>query len=43
MKLDVYKIDGSKSGETVTLDENIFGIEPNNHVIIFDSKSTFSK
>ncbi len=39
MKLDVYKIDGSKSGETVTLDENIFGIEPNNHVIYLTVKA----
>jgi large subunit ribosomal protein L4 len=39
MKLDVYKIDGSKSGETVTLDENIFGIEPNNHVLYLTVKA----
>ena len=39
MKLDVYKIDGSKSGETVTLDENIFGIEPNNHVLYLSVKA----
>lgn len=39
MKLDVYKIDGSKSGETVTLEKNIFGIEPNDHVIYLSVKS----
>jgi large subunit ribosomal protein L4 len=39
MKLDVYKIDGSKSGETITLDENIFGIEPNNHVLYLTIKA----
>ncbi|MFH1941376.1 MAG: 50S ribosomal protein L4 [bacterium] len=33
MKLDVYKIDGSKTGEQVSLPEKVFGIEPNNHVI----------
>ena len=39
MKLDVYKIDGSKSGETITLDENIFGTEPNNHVLYLTIKA----
>jgi large subunit ribosomal protein L4 len=39
MKLDVYKIDGSKSGETVTLAEEIFGIEPNDHVIYLAVKA----
>lgn len=39
MKLDVYKIDGSKSGETVTLDKNVFGIEPNDHVIYLSVKA----
>lgn len=39
MKLDVFKIDGSKSGETITLDENIFGIEPNNHVLYLTIKA----
>ncbi|MFH1196380.1 MAG: 50S ribosomal protein L4 [bacterium] len=33
MKLDVYKIDGTKSGETVELSDEIFGIEPNDHAI----------
>ncbi len=39
MKLDVYKIDGSKSGETISLDKNIFGIEPNDHVIYLSVKA----
>lgn len=33
MKLDVYKTDGSLSGEQVTLPKEIFGIEPNDHAI----------
>ncbi|PID57107.1 MAG: 50S ribosomal protein L4 [Ignavibacteriae bacterium] len=39
MKLDVYKIDGSKSGETISLNKNIFGIEPNDHVIYLSVKA----
>lgn len=39
MKLDVYKIDGSKSGETITLENNVFGIEPNDHVIYLSVKA----
>jgi large subunit ribosomal protein L4 len=33
MELDVYKKDGTKSGETVKLSEDIFGVEPNHHLI----------
>jgi large subunit ribosomal protein L4 len=33
MELNVYKKDGTKSGETVKLSEEIFGIEPNHHLI----------
>ncbi len=33
MQVDVYKIDGTLSGEKVELDANIFGIEPNDHAI----------
>jgi large subunit ribosomal protein L4 len=33
MQVDVYKIDGSLSGEKVELDASIFGIEPNDHAI----------
>jgi len=39
MKLDVLKVDGSKSGETVELSEEIFGINPNDHVIYLDVKA----
>ena len=38
MELSVYKIDGSESGKKVTLDERIFGIEPNDHAIYLDVK-----
>ena len=33
MQLDVLKIDGSPSGEKVTLDASIFEIKPNDHAI----------
>ncbi len=33
MELEVYKKDGSKSGETVKLSADIFGVEPNEHAI----------
>lgn len=33
MTLDIYKIDGSKSGEQLELADDIFGIEPNDHAI----------
>lgn len=33
MELEVYKIDGTKSGETVTLAAEIFEITPNDHAI----------
>lgn len=39
MKLDVYKIDGTKSGEAVELSDEIFGIEPNDHVIYLAVKA----
>lgn len=39
MKLDVYKIDGTKSGEQIELAEEIFGIEPNDHVIYLAVKA----
>ena len=32
MKLDIYKIDGSKSDQII-LDDSVFGIEPNTHVV----------
>lgn len=33
MQLDVYKIDGSLSGEKITLSPDIFEIQPNDHAI----------
>ena len=38
MELKVLKIDGTETGRTVTLNDNIFGIEPNQHVIWLDVK-----
>ena len=39
MKLDVLKIDGAKSGSKVELSDDIFGIEPNDHVIYLAVKA----
>ena len=36
MELAVLKIDGSNSGKKVTLEENVFGIQPNDHAIYLD-------
>lgn len=33
MQLDILNIEGKKTGRTVELPEDIFGIKPNNHVI----------
>ena len=33
MELKIYKIDGTESGELINLPDDIFGIEPNNHLI----------
>jgi large subunit ribosomal protein L4 len=38
MELRVYKIDGSESGKTITLNDNIFNVEPNDHAIWLDVK-----
>lgn len=38
MELAVYTKDGNKSAKTVTLDDTIFGIEPNDHAIYLDVK-----
>ncbi|OQA00656.1 MAG: 50S ribosomal protein L4 [Bacteroidetes bacterium ADurb.Bin408] len=38
MEIEVYKADGSKTGRTVKLNENVFGIEPNDHVLYLDVK-----
>jgi large subunit ribosomal protein L4 len=39
MKLDVYKIDGEKTGKKAELSKAIFGIEPNDHVIYLSVKA----
>lgn len=38
MELEVLSISGKKTSKKVNLDENIFGIEPNNHAIYLDVK-----
>jgi len=39
MKLDVLKIDGTKSGESIELSDDIFAVEPNDHVIYLSVKA----
>jgi len=39
MLIDVYKIDGSKSEDKIDLSDDIFGIEPNDHVIYLSVKA----
>ena len=39
MKVDIYKKDGTKTGESIELSEEIFGIEPNDHVIYLAVKA----
>jgi large subunit ribosomal protein L4 len=39
MKLDIYKTDGSVSGEKIDLSEDIFAVEPNDHAIYLTIKS----
>jgi large subunit ribosomal protein L4 len=38
MKVDVYNASGSKTDKSVTLNKNVFGIEPNDHAIYLDVK-----
>lgn len=38
MELSVLKIDGSESGKKVTLNDAVFGLEPNDHAIYLDVK-----
>ncbi|MBS1552120.1 MAG: 50S ribosomal protein L4 [Bacteroidetes bacterium] len=40
MELKVYKLDGSESGQTVNLPDEVFQIEPNQH-LIYQSVRTF--
>lgn len=39
MELNVLNIKGEETGRTVTLDESVFGIEPNDHSIYLDVKA----
>lgn len=38
MELEVYNIQGTKTERTVTLEDTIYGIEPNDHAIYLDVK-----
>ena len=38
MEVSVLNINGQETGRTVTLNESIFGIEPNDHVLYLDVK-----
>jgi large subunit ribosomal protein L4 len=38
MKIEVLNTAGQKTGKTVTLDESVFSIEPNDHAIYLDVK-----
>ena len=38
MEVNVYNIKGEDTGRKITLNESIFGIEPNDHVIYLDVK-----
>ena len=38
MELSVFNINGQETGRKVTLNESIFGIEPNDHVLYLDVK-----
>jgi large subunit ribosomal protein L4 len=42
MEVSVLKINGQETGRKVTLNENIFGVEPNDHVIYLDVKQYMS-
>ena len=38
MEIKVYNINGSETGRTITLDDSIFAIQPNDHAIYLDCK-----
>ena len=38
MEIKVYNINGSETGRTITLEDSIFAIEPNDHAIYLDVK-----
>ena len=39
MKVEVYNLDGSKSGETIEIEDSVFCVEPNDHVIYLNVKA----
>jgi large subunit ribosomal protein L4 len=39
MTLEILKIDGKPSGKKVELDDEIFGIQPNDHAIYLSVKA----
>ncbi len=43
MELKVFKIDGSETSKTVTLNQDVFAIEPNDHAIYLDVKHYMAK
>ena len=43
MELSVFNIKGEDTGRKVTLNDAIFGIEPNDHAIYLDVKAVFGK
>lgn len=38
MELKIYNVNGSETGRTITLNDSIFAIEPNDHAIYLDVK-----
>ena len=42
MEINVLNINGQETGRKVTLNESIFGIEPNDHVIYLDVKQSLN-
>ena len=38
MELTIYNLKGEKTNRTVTLNDSIFGIDPNDHAIYLDTK-----
>jgi large subunit ribosomal protein L4 len=39
MTVEIFKINGSKSGKKIKLDDDIFGIEPNDHALYLSVKA----
>ena len=38
MEIEVYNVSGEKTGKKISLDDSVFNIEPNDHVIYLDVK-----